>query len=83
VNGCEYNGVSAAITALYGRADSGWRNFTVQRDVLEVPLESIRDAYDVAETRHEKPVLDSIDEPGRDSAHGVAVSSPGAEISPS
>jgi hypothetical protein len=64
LNGKEFNGASAAITALCGRVDSGWNNWKVERDGEHVLLRSLRDMSHLAEASNAKPSLGPIDTPG-------------------
>lgn len=78
LNGREYASASAAITALYGRPDGGWKNWKVERDGERVTLETIRHEHDLGQQR---PTLEALDDP----ASSVDVDGPTAtpaEISP-
>lgn len=46
LDGCEFTSPSAAITALFGRADSGWTNWKIERDGGMVLLQEVRKRFD-------------------------------------
>lgn len=76
LNGTEFGSPSGAIAALYGRPDSSWKNWKVDRGGQRVLLETIRAEYNLAQENaalpprsvaarddaaHQKPRLDPID----------------------
>jgi hypothetical protein len=50
LKGSHFDSPSAAIAALYGRPDSAWMNWLVERDGAHVPLEAIRKMFEASLT---------------------------------